>query len=523
MHPIRSRTSIMLAIVLISTIALLIASCQGLAPNATQSGSTGAESTGTESTGTESTEAGSTGNENIFSQILPGQPIPDEIATELMNDLAGGSEAKISAATQAILTARDQRFIPVLIELLRFAQIGTVSGDFTTGNTLNQLSGQSFGPNWGEWIEWYGGTDLVPPPGFTTWKGLLLSDIDPGFGEFLQDRFESTIRVEEIQWGGVRVDGIPALDHAEMVDPSEATYLELSEPVFGLKINGDARAYPLRIMDWHEMANDTVGGVPVSIAYCTLCGAAVAYDGRANDGTSYDFGSSGFLFRSNKLMYDRQTRTLWNQLSGEPVLGELVGQNVQLDILPIVLTTWESWLEQHPETTVLDIDTGHERPYAVGVAYGHYFSDPATMFPVWQRSDLLETKDQIYALRINGVPAAYPIGTLDEERVINDSVAGTNVVVVAQRGVVSVDAEARYVGPVTYSAGSEVRAYNRGAHEFLSGPSPDTVVDSGGQIWEVTEDALVSPNGERVERIGGHLAYWFGWFTFFPETLVYGQ
>jgi len=509
MHFLRSKIKILSILVLTSAFVLLIASCQGLAPSAPIAANP------------ELAEAEPTSNANIFTQIVPGQPIPDEIATELLYDLAGGSETKISTAVQAILTARDPRFIPVLIELLRFAQIGTVSTDFGTGQTLNQLSGQSFGANWGEWIEWYGGTDLVPPPGFTTWKGLLLSDIDPGFGEFLQDRFESTIRVEEIQWGGVRVDGIPALDHAKMIDADAATYLEAGEPVFGLEINGDARAYPLRIMDWHEMANDTVGGVPVSIAYCTLCSAAVAYDGRGNEGTTYDFGSSGFLFRSNKLMYDRQTRTLWNQLSGKPVMGELVGQDVQLDILPIVLTTWESWLEQHPTTTVLDIETGHDRPYGVGAAYGHYFSDPDTMFPVWQRSDLLDTKEQIYALRIDDVPVAYPIAALDAEQVINDSVGDTNVVVVAQRGVVSVDAEARFVGPVTYSAGSEVRAYERGDHEFLPGPSADMVVDSGGQLWDVTEEALVGPNGERVERLGGHLAYWFGWFTFFPETLVY--
>lgn len=460
--------------------------------------------------------------ENIFAQILPGQPIPDDVATTLMNDLFGGREAEISAAVEAIMTAQDERFVPVFIELLRFAQIGVADPDFMNGRELERLSGQGFGGNWGSWVEWYGGTDIVPPPGFTTWKGRLLSEIDPGFGEFLQDRFESTIRVEEVQWGGVRVDGIPALDQATMVEPSAADYLVPEEPVFGMKINGDARAYPLRILDWHEMANDTIGGVPVSIAYCTLCGAAVAYDGRGSDGTTYDFGSSGFLFRSNKLMYDRQTRTLWNQLSGEPVLGELVGSGVKLDILPIVLTTWEEWLAQHPDTMVLDIDTGFRRPYEVGSAYGDYFSAQETMFPVWQRDELLGTKDRVYAMQIENIPVAYPIDVLAEEQVVNHAVGGTNVVVVAQRDEVLVDGQSRRVGAVTYSAGSEVRAYARGEREFLPGPSTDTVVDSNGNVWMVTEAALVGPNGEQVERLGGHLAYWFGWFAFFPETLVYG-
>jgi len=460
---------------------------------------------------------------NIFDNILPGQPIPDEVATQLLYDLASDDTTKISVATEAILTARDPRFVSVLIELLRFSQIGLTDSDFASGQTLNRLSGESFGGDWGSWVEWYGSTDLVPPPGFTTWKGTILGRIDPGFSEFLQDEFASTARVEEIQWGGVRVDGIPALDQSTMIDAAQAGYLTPDEPVFGLAINGDARAYPLRILDWHEMANDVVGGTPVSIAYCTLCGAAVAYNGLASDGVTYDFGSSGFLFRSNKLMYDRQTRTLWNQLSGEPVLGELVGTDVKLEILPIVLTTWSSWLEQHPDTQVLDVDTGFNRPYDVGSAYGDYFSSTGTMFPVWQRNDLLGTKEQVYAMQIDGVPVAYPIATLAEEQVVNDSVGENNLVVVASNGPIYVDGQSRRSGPVTYTAGSEVRAYNRGEYTFTAAPSPDMLMDEEGREWQVTEDALIGPDGEEAVRLGGHLAYWFGWFAFFPDTLVYGE
>jgi hypothetical protein len=368
-------------------------------------------------------------------------------------------------------------------------------------------------------VEWYGGTDLVPPPGFTGWKGKLLGAIDPGFEEFLQDDFPSTIRVEEIMWGGVRVDGIPALNNATMISPTEAAYLEPDEPVFGISINGDHRAYPLRILDWHEMANDVVGGVPVSLAYCTLCGAGIAYDGRASNGETYTFGSSGFLFRSNKLMYDRQTRTLWNQLTGEPVLGELVGAGIKLDLLPVVLTSWESWLTQHPDTVVLDINTGFKRPYEPGAAYGSYFADDDTMFPVWQRSNLLETKDRIYALQVEGIPKACPVDVLIEEQVVNDAIGTTNIVLIATRSDITVQSDLT----TTYNAGGEVRAYDRGDESFAPGPAPDTVLDSTGLSWQVTEEALVGPNGELAPRINGHLAYWFGWYSFFPKTLLYGE
>jgi hypothetical protein len=390
---------------------------------------------------------------------------------------------------------------------------------------LETLSGLSFGDDWPAWVIWYGATDISPPPGFTGWKGQLLGRIDPGFTDFLQDDSPTLIRVEEIQWGGVRVDGIPALDNPAMLPAAEATYLEPDEPVFGLAINGDARAYPLRIMDWHEMANDVVGGVPVSLAYCTLCGAGIAFDGRAPNGDTYTFGSSGFLFRSNKLMYDRQTRTLWNQLTGEPVLGLLAeGEPVlQLELLPVVLTTWEAWLAQHPDTGVLDLQTGYERPYSPGAAYGGYFASSETMFPVWQRSSLLETKDRIYALRIDGVPKAYPLALLGQEVVVNDVLANTPVVLVAPRGAVEVTGFDRRLGEVSYDAGGEVRAYERGAHTFSPSPDLGTVLDETGRSWQVTEDALLGPEGERAPRLGGHLAYWFGWYSFFPQTLVYGM
>jgi hypothetical protein len=223
-------------------------------------------------------------------------------------------------------------------------------------------------------------------------------------------------------------------------------------------------------------------------------------------------------------MYDRQTRTLWNQLTGEPVMGPLVEENVTLDLLPVVLTTWEEWQRQHPETLILDIETGHARTYEPGFAYGDYFAAAGTMFPVWQRSDLLATKDQIYALRIDGTPAAYPLEILARERIVNDRVGPTNIVLVAPHAVVDVVGVSRRLGGgVTYSAGSEVRAFERGEHEFTPGETPDTVIDETGAVWQVTEEALVGPNGETAPRISGHLAYWFGWFAFFPQTQLYGQ
>ncbi len=448
---------------------------------------------------------------------------------DMLYSLIGENKVDSNPVIDSLLSTGDERFIPVFIELLRASDIGIVNpaaGRYYV-EVLQALSGQPGLESWADWVEWYGKTEIQPPEGFTGWKGVLLARIDPGFAAFLQDEYPVRIRPEEIVWGGVPVDGIPALDNPKMIPAEQADYLLPDEAVFGISLNGDSRAYPLRIMDWHEMANDVIGGVPVSLAYCTLCGAGIAFDGRISnsDSARYDFGSSGFLYRSNKLMYDRQTRTLWNQFTGEPVLGPLADQDIRLELLPVVLTSWEAWQVQHPNTVVLEIDTGFDRPYEIGAAYADYFADDGTMFPVWQRSGLLPPKERIFALRVGSIPKAYPLDTLVDQVVVNDQIGDTPVVLIAQKGIV--DSQGRSYRslpgsePLTYQSGAEVRAYQRGDETFAPGKGLDQVLDSSGLSWMVTEEALVGANGDTLARVPGHLAYWFGWYAFFPNTLLY--
>ena len=459
-------------------------------------------------------------------------PISDDEALTLMRTLAGEQTAPAARdAVDRILAAADERFAAVLIELMWARGIGLAPAGLDPAEyqaAAAQLTGEDFGPSFRRWFEWYGGTAITPPAGYTSWKGRLLSGIDEGFAGFLQDSHPSAIRVEEIVWGGVPIDGIPPLDNPATLAPDEA-YLELGDAVFGIAVNGEARAYPLRLMDWHEMANDVVGGIPISLAYCPLCGAGIAYDGRAPNGQTYTFGTSGLLYRSNKLMYDRVTRTLWNQFTGEPVLGSLAGDTdaeggpLRLSLLPVVLTTWGDWLAQHPGTTVLDIETGFARPYEPGLPYGNYFQSRGTMFPVSSRSDLVGPKDFVYGLRIGGDRKAYPVSTLIEEPVVNDTVGERAVVIVANRGYVITDGVHREApSPAAYYSGAEVRAFERGDHAFSASDDPGTLLDDAAGVWRVTEEALLGPGGERLERIDGHLAYWFGWYGFYPETEVYG-
>lgn len=219
------------------------------------------------------------------------------------------------------------------------------------------------------------------------------------------------------------------------------------------------------------------------------------------------FGSSGLLYQSNKLMYDRNTDTLWHQLLGTPAFGPLVGSGIELERVPVTLTTWEAWYAEHPDTQVMDFNTGFVRDYSVGAAYSDYFASPDTMFPVWRRSQQLPTKSWVLALLIHDQPKAYPLSVLKDEQVVNDTLAGQNLVVIHEDG------------------GYGARAYERGEYTFAPA-SPDTtsvILDEAGVRWQVLETALISENGEELSRLPGHMAYWFGWYSFYPQTLVYGQ
>ena len=452
----------------------------------------------------------------------PPEPIPDAEIPALYEALTDGDTAAEEKAIARIEAARDARFVPVLLELVRAGQMGIAgrSGYNQRMIVLERLSGQALGGDWFGWIEWYESTELSPPPGFASWKGKLWARIDPRFGELLRDEQPARIRVEEIDWVGVPFEGIPALDAPRHVAADAVSWIEAGEPVVGLAIGGEARAYPLRILDWHELVNDELGGVHLALVYCTLCGSAIAYDTRREGEEPYLFSNSGLLHMSNKLMVDRATHTLWNQLTGRAVLGALAGEERVLPLLPAVVTSWGAWHARHPETSVLSIETGHERPYLPGMPYGSYFESPAKMFPAREGRKELPTKERVYGLWRADAAKAWPLSELVKAQVTNDVLGEQPVVLVAREGRVQVDARSEKQDFARYEAGGAVRAYQRGEREFSLGADDGTLRDAGGGVWQMDEDALVGPAGEHLPRIPGTLAYWFAWQAFHPETAL---
>lgn len=204
-------------------------------------------------------------------------------------------------------------------------------------------------------------------------------------------------------------------------------------------------------------------------------------------------------------MYDHQTESLWHNLTGEPVVGSLTHSGIKLKVLPVTIITWENWLRDHPDTVVLDINTGYQRDYAPGKPYGNYFASPDTMFPASPRDRRLPPKTHVFALQLNGQPKAYPLEGLSKKGVVNDTLAGVNLTIIA-------DAATR-----------TARAYERGGYSFAPGSTPTSVVEQkSGEVWQVVEEQLVNPrSGERLPRLGGHISYWFGWYAFYPKTEVY--
>jgi hypothetical protein len=224
------------------------------------------------------------------------------------------------------------------------------------------------------------------------------------------DLSNSTLPREQIYHGGPPKDGIPAISDPKMIAPAEADYLEPADRVLGIEFGGEARAYPIPILNWHEIVNDEIDGRRFAVTFCPLCGTGVAFEANI-DGENTDFGVSGLLYNSDVLLYDRATESLWSQILGEAIAGERVGK--RLVSIPITHTTWGAWLELHPRTLVMSDETGHFRDYGRN-PYAGYEQSRDTYFAVNNAApDNYHPKEVVAGLEHGGVYKAYPFVELD--------------------------------------------------------------------------------------------------------------
>lgn len=279
------------------------------------------------------------------------------------------------------------------------------------------------------------------------------------------DYSNPVIPVEEIISGGPEKDAIPALTDPQTTGAAQADYLLPHDRILGVLVKGHARAYPVKILNWHEAVNDEIEGKPLLITYCPLCGSGMVFDSYINSKRMY-FGVSGLLYKSDALFYDLATDGLWSQLAMKAVTGPYSG--TELSHYPAEMTTWRSWTERYPETEVLSIETGYEREY-LSDPYFIYSVTSEAHLPGLDRDKRLGFKDWVYGVVLNGDSRAYPLSELVKSRLpVNDRVGGVDL-----------------------------------------------------QIDYTRLEKTVRISDPQGNPVPGVQCYWFAWSAFHPETSVY--
>lgn len=281
------------------------------------------------------------------------------------------------------------------------------------------------------------------------------------------DLSQHKVPVEQIVPGGPGKDGIPAILRPLFTRAAQATFLADGDRVLGMSHGQEAKAYPVKILNWHEIVNDTIGGQPVAITYCPLCGTGIAFDANV-EGRPHTFGVSGLLYQSDLLMYDHQTESLWSQIAMEAIAGPLTGRKLR----PVFLehTTWGDWRIAHPATLVLSPNTGHRRDYDRDPYLG-YAQRPDLMFDVTHSNRRYHPKEWVLGVTVDGVSKAYPFSELRK--------AG---------------------GPVS---------------DRVSGRALRIRFDERHRTASVTD--------ERGTPLPSVMAFWFAWYAFHPDTDVFSE
>ena len=425
--------------------------------------------------------------------------VGDREVTRSFLTLVAGEEGDMVDAMDLIESNWEPAYLSMALDVMRLIRNPAVSA--TLLRLIESKVGGEHGYDLGAWQRAMWNAPEARHPRYAAFKGALHGFLDPRFAAYFDEVGEPLIRLDEIVWGGVRQDGIPPLRAPAMLAVDDVAYLEDDHIVFGLSVNGDARAYPRRILGWHEMFVDVVGGVPVAGVYCTLCGTVILYFTEHN-GVNHALGTSGFLYRSNKLMFDQATQSLWSTMRGTPVVGPLVGKGIVLDRGSVVTTTWGEWRRRHPDTKVLSLDTGHVRNYDEGAAYREYFATDDLMFQIPALDTRLKNKAEVFTVLLAAHPdrpLAISADFLAANPVHHDAIEDIAIVV------------------LTDPSGGN-RAYASEDVTFTGYDGDRSAQDDSGTMWTMDEHALTAEDGRVLHRIPAQRAFWFGWYGAFPHT-----
>lgn len=326
------------------------------------------------------------------------------------------------------------------------------------------------------------------------------------------------VNVAELRSGGPPPDGIPPIDEPRFLRPDDVDFLKRTEPVLALEIDGDARAYPLQILTWHEIVNDTVAGVPVAVTYCPLCNTAIAFDRRLG-ARVLSFGTSGMLFKSALVMYDRQTESLWSHFTSEALAGILTGQ--RLVTFPVAVVSWADWREAHPKGLVLSRDTGAERGYGRNPYPGYDDVDSPPFLFDGAVDDRLAAKERILGIGLDRDPVAVRLDALSKKGVLTIDVDGDPVTVWYLPGMssaldtdeVSAGRDVGATGVFIPKVDGRMLTFERSGNRFADHET--------GSRWNVFGRSVSGPlAGAQLEAIAHVDTFWFAWAAYQPNTRI---
>ena len=398
----------------------------------------------------------------------------------------------------------DTRWAPWLLDIMRVG--GSTETTLTTVRALQDLSGiPATGDAVLDFVEygiWSRTNGFDPGEGYEEWKTKLYATIDPDY-LFLLDGVDDDEVLSAILWGGVRRGGIPELNDNERITVAEADFMTDDELVLGVVVAGKPVAYPLRFLARHELANDHIEGIPVSLVYCTLCRTGLLFDRRVG-GEVLDFQTSGLLIDSNKIMADIQTDTLWHHLTGTGIGGPNKG--VKLEQFPVVTARWSEWVAEHPDTETLQTpgptffpETPDRAPiaydYTPGTAYDLYYENESVWFPILDEPDTFERKEGVITIERSGLAVALGLTDVEASSPFVYVLGDEPLVVVPNDG-----------GARVYSADGLALEHEDSVELAADG---------------VTPAELTLADGSVLARIVSGQSFWFAWWGVHQDTLVW--
>lgn len=330
------------------------------------------------------------------------------------------------------------------------------------------------------------------------------------------------IDLDELRSGGPPPDGIPAIDDPRFESAGEVDWIEDDEPVLSLTVGGETRAYPLRVMTWHEIVNDVVGGVPVAVTYCPLCNSGVAFERTVAGHGVLSFGTSGMLYADNLVMYDRQTESLWPQLTGRASVGALTG--TELVAIPMGPVAWRDFAAPNPRSLVLSQDTGFARPYGTNPYAGYDDPNGDLLFGLPGEPDArLPVKERVVGLDDGDASVAVVRSSLVGRPPLEVTVGRREVVLWHRPGQSSaLDADTVAGGADIGTVGAfDPRLDGQVLHFESRGT--DVVDRETGSTWTVLGRATAGPlTGTELTPVRFLDTFWFAWATFHPDTELLG-